>query len=467
MKLFFLVSFLLNISLYANNCEDRVIEVFNNIISSIGNNSLLEPKLKFSSEERSAAYISGVTITVERKLINLFCDEDNFEDKIAFILSHELGHYYLQHDWMSNTGLSYASTVGKSLKYKSYSLEEIKEAESQADIYAGFYGKIAGYKTLEFAESTLDRVYESYKLPRILKKYPSYDERVQIINDKIDQANKLTTVFEIANILINLEKYDLAIDAFLEILINKFNSREIYNNLGLSYLMYGISISEDKISSLLYPLRIDFQTRATVSKTRSNLTDSPERMILQSKKYFEKSIALDKDYLPAVQNLYVSNMLLAVSVENRNDILMNIINDSNLNLQTKVDFEVVNEILNNTKLKKVQKIAKKGSYISKLNSQQIPLELNTKDLNKTDLLSKLKIKSEYADYILMGKPDSKLKLKDMIYNFKKIKDIEIIELTKKTSILKITKELYESNFNEQEKTNFKITPYGIYTLLNN
>ena len=93
MKLFFLVSFLLNISLYANNCEDRVIEVFNNIISSIGNNSLLEPKLKFSSEERSAAYISGVTITVERKLINLFCDEDNFEDKIAFILSHELGHY--------------------------------------------------------------------------------------------------------------------------------------------------------------------------------------------------------------------------------------------------------------------------------------------------------------------------------------------------------------------------------------
>ena len=296
---------------------------------------------------------------------------------------------------MSNTGLSYASTVGKSLKYKSYSLEEIKEAESQADIYAGFYGKIAGYKTLEFAESTLNRVYESYKLPRILKKYPSYDERVKIINDKIDQAYKLTTVFEIANILINLEKYDLAIDAFLEILINKFNSREIYNNLGLSYLMYGISISEDQISSLLYPLHIDYQTRATVSKTRSNLTDSPERMILQSKKYFEKSIALDKDYLPAVQNLYVSNMLLAVSVENRNDILMNIINDSNLNLQTKVDFEVVNEILNNTKLKKVQKIAKKGSYISKLNSQQIPSELNIKYFNKSDLLTKLKIKSEY------------------------------------------------------------------------
>ena len=67
-------------------------------------------------------------------------------------------------------------------------------------------------------------------------------------------------------------------------------------------------------------------------------------------------------------------MLLAVSVENRNDILMNIINDSNLNPQTKVDFEVVNEILNNTKLKKIQKIAKKGSHISKLNSQQIPSE---------------------------------------------------------------------------------------------
>ena len=67
----------------------------------------------------------------------------------------------------------------------------------------------------------------------------------------------------------------------------------------------------------------------------------------------------------------------------------------------------------------------------------------------------------------MGDPDSKLKLKGFTYNFKTINDIEIIELNKKTSILKIPKVIYDVNFNEQEKINFKVTPYGIFTLMPN
>ena len=221
-KSIILLSLFFNSFLFANNCEDRVKKVFNNIIESIGNNSLMEPDLIFSNEEKSAAYMSGKSITIEYKLISLFCKEDNFEDKIAFILSHELAHYYLQHGWMINTGLSYASEVGKSLKYKSYSYEQIKVAESQADIYAGFYGKIAGYKTLEFAETTLNKVYESYNLPKKLKKYPSYEDRVSIINDKKEQANRLAKVFEIANILFKLTFFLIA-SATSKILFGMFS----------------------------------------------------------------------------------------------------------------------------------------------------------------------------------------------------------------------------------------------------
>ena len=467
MKLLFTTFLLINISLFGNNCENKVQEVFNNIILSIGNNSIPEPELIFSSEERSAAYMSEESITIEYKLINLFCVEDNFEDKIAFILSHELAHYYLQHGWMLNTGLSYASTVGKSLKYKSYDLEEIKEAESQADIYAGFYGKIAGYKTLQFAEYTLNSVYESYNLPRSLKKYPSYDERVKIINDKKDQANNLATVFEIGNILIKLEKYDLAIDAFRVILASKFNSREIYNNLGLSYLMYGISISEDKLSKLIYPVYIDFQTRATVSKTRSTLNDSPEKMILKAKNYFERSINLDSDYIPAMQNLFVSKMLLEKSAKSREVLVEEIQNNSKLDSQTKVDFEVINEIFNDTKLRKVQKLAKNGSSNSRLNTDSNLLGLETNRLTNDQLLKKLNINSELSDYLFYGKPDKKITVNNnkLIYKFKMFGDIELIELDKKHSILKIPKIIYDNNFSEIEKNIFKITPYGVYVLI--
>jgi len=462
-KSIIILSLFFNNFLFANNCEDRVKKVFNNIIESIGNNSLMEPDLIFSNEEKSAAYMSGESITIEYKLISLFCEEENFEDKIAFILSHELAHYYLQHGWMLNTGLSYASKVGKSLKYKSYSYEEIKEAESQADIYAGFYGKIAGYKTLEFAETTLNKVYESYNLPKNLKKYPSYEDRVAIINDKKEQANRLAKVFEIANILFKLKEYKLSIDAFKTILASNFNSREIYNNLGLNYLMYGISISEPKISKLLYPVSLDLQTRAFVSKTRSSLTDSPKDMIKRSKKYFERSINLDKKYIPARQNLFVSDLLLAKSIDVKNN-LINDINKSLLTKQTKVDFKVINKLLNNIKIRKIKKIAKKGTYLSKLNVSDITNELTNKVFNKKNLLNKLNIEAELSYYINFGGPDKKIK--ETNFRLKTIKDIEVIWLSKKKSLLKIPENLY-NNFNAEEKSNFITTSIGIYTLINN
>ena len=59
-----------------------------------------------------------------------------------------LAHYYLEHSWMSNTGLSYASSIGEFVEDSSYSLDQRKLSESQADLYAGFYGQIAGYNTL-------------------------------------------------------------------------------------------------------------------------------------------------------------------------------------------------------------------------------------------------------------------------------------------------------------------------------
>ena len=466
-KLIIILSLFFNPFLFANNCEDRVKKVFSNIIESIGNNSVFPPNLIFSDLEKNAAYMSGESITIEYKLISLFCEEENFEDKIAFILSHELAHYYLQHDWMLNTGLSYASKVGKSLKYKSYSYDEIKEAESQADIYAGFYAMITGYKPLEFAETTLNKVYESYNLPRDLKKYPSYEDRVTIINDKKKQVNELATMFEIANILFKLKKYSLSKDAFEAILKSKFNSREIYNNLGLSYLMYGISISESKISNLLFPVSIDLETRASISKTRSTFTHSPKEMIENSKKYFEISISLDKNYIPAKQNLFVSDMLLAESIEVKK-YLMNDINKSVLTEQTKVDFEVINELLNNTKLKKVKKIARNGSYLSKLNSQENPAESTNKAFNQKELLNKLKIDSELSRYLYLGgEPDKRIIVKDLIYKIKIIKGIEVIQVNNKTSLLKISENLYNNNFNEEEKSNFITTSLGIYTLINN
>ena len=58
-KSLFFVFFLVHTSSYANNCNETVKEIYQNIISSIGNNSLLEPNLQFSTQERSVAFMSS------------------------------------------------------------------------------------------------------------------------------------------------------------------------------------------------------------------------------------------------------------------------------------------------------------------------------------------------------------------------------------------------------------------------
>ena len=104
----------------------------------------------FSDGESSVAYMSSEGITIEQKAIDLFCNQANFEDKIAYVLLMNLAHYYLEHSWMSNTGLSYASSIGEFVEDSSaYILRNKRNlSESQADLYAGFYGQIAGYNTL-------------------------------------------------------------------------------------------------------------------------------------------------------------------------------------------------------------------------------------------------------------------------------------------------------------------------------
>ena len=111
--------------IFANDCEKKVNEIYKKLTYSIGNNFPFPPDLKIVNDTTNVAYISDKGIVIEKKLINLFCGENNFEDKIAYVLSHELAHHYLSHSWMRNTSLGYASSIGDFIE--KMQLVEIKE----------------------------------------------------------------------------------------------------------------------------------------------------------------------------------------------------------------------------------------------------------------------------------------------------------------------------------------------------
>ena len=136
---------LFSVLAYGQNCETRVEKIFDNLIEGIGNKSIYPPSLEFSLEKNNGVYLSDSTVTIEIELIELFCYDKNFDDKIAYILAHELAHHYLNHSWMTNTSLGYSSSIGEFIDDNSpiYSKNQRKLSESQADLFAGFYGMIS------------------------------------------------------------------------------------------------------------------------------------------------------------------------------------------------------------------------------------------------------------------------------------------------------------------------------------
>ena len=64
------------------NCEKKVKEVYQKIISSIGNNFPAPPNLVITKSKKSPATISSNKIFIEEKYIFHLCSDPNFEDKL-------------------------------------------------------------------------------------------------------------------------------------------------------------------------------------------------------------------------------------------------------------------------------------------------------------------------------------------------------------------------------------------------
>ena len=449
-KKIFLV-FLLSITFSkAQDCATEVKDIYKNIVKSVGNSFPPPPKLIISEKKRAVAYLNREGITIETAVIDLFCGKKNFEDKIAYVISHELAHHYLSHSWMRNTSLGYVSAIGEFVDNQASSYDQRKLAETSADLFGGFFGQIAGYNVLSYGKEGLEEIYNHYKLPREIKGYPSFDDRINIINSQIDEANKLTTLFNIGNILMMLGKYDEAKLCFEDIL-KKFTSREIYNNLGLVFLLKAISISDPKISKFVYPLSIDFQTRADISATRSgDLLNDANKLFGYAKEQFNQSIRLDEDYYFAKKNILILEFIQALKDNMENDFLKTE-NFQFLDQATQVDLEVISGLNQNKSRKKLLKIGKGGSYVTKKNL--VYNEEKAKVFTKKDPKQIFDI--DISKYIFSGLPKPYKKIKtnygDLKLTIKDYDKYSLISVERNRKSLYVVKSKIDYNFKGQIK----------------
>ena len=361
-----------------DNCNSRVEAIYDAIIESVGNKTPVKPRLKITDSKSRVAYISRGEISIEQKTIDLFCQEENFQSKIAYILSHEIAHHYLRHDWMKNSGLLYNSEIKDFVRNNNDSIQR-KIAETEADAFAGFFSLKAGYKSLNYAEEVLTRLYKEYKIPKVIPGYPSLSERIEIINSNIKKADNLSRIFEVGNLALACGKLSVATNAFEDILNDDFNSREIYNNLGVAYLLTAIENLSEELSKFSYPVFIDQVTRADLSKTRSSGFINPLDHLEKAEENFSLAIEIDKGYGDPKFNILISKLISGKVNGVLSKEFISKIETLDLDENRKNDLKILYYLFNDKK-KKASKILDNASIISRFNyDQSIEVEIPNSD----------------------------------------------------------------------------------------
>jgi tetratricopeptide (TPR) repeat protein len=254
-------------------------------------------------------------IAIDERVYDLFASLGSDRDNaVAFLLGHELAHFYLRHGWVGDFGNSFAAyEMGKKMM-RVASYEEVIKCEAEADYFGGFYGFLAGYDTLGLAPTVLDMIYASYRLPDKIPNYPTRGERKEIAAKTERNLRKMVPVFETANRLLLLEKYGEAARLF-EYLTQLFPSREMFNNAGVAYALEALRLFTKSEAVFSYPFEFDTETRLHGTATRVKgvrteaLLKERRRLLDAAEEKFDKALQQDKGYSVALINMAAVNNL--------------------------------------------------------------------------------------------------------------------------------------------------------------
>lgn len=238
-------------------------------------------------------------------------------DALSVFLGHELGHYY-----------SYNSNQ---TRFKDQFIQDIKfgfcqnrQFEAEADIFAGFAGHLAGYKTIEMSKDVLRKMYHYFELSaESTTKYVSLENRIAIADSVQVTLEDYLSVFDAGMVLVANSDYVEAKYCFDFLrLPNVFPTPVMHNNYGAVLLVEGLSY--EKVS---YPVLFDDDSRLrAVDRSSFSGISEEERnseFFLKAKLAFEEAIRLDSTYWVSQFNLACVEAELG-NIQEANNLLKNL-----------------------------------------------------------------------------------------------------------------------------------------------
>ena len=286
-------------------------EVFDRLVEARGDGGMLTPQLAFVNTEGELASFSGRTVYLGEKAydvcVSFGADSIN---ALAALLSHELIHYYSGHTWEQEFSRNFAGSAV---------VEEIKddwlEDDVQADVWGGLLAYSAGFRTAEVLPDFLPALYDAYGKKEDLPGYPVLAERIDMARNSGHRLQTLLDLFETANYLVALERYDEAVELYNLVLAEGYRSRELYNNLGVYHVLAAVKLFPPEQVKWGFPVELDAEARIS-RQTRGgqgSAKEQREAWLAKAKDLFEKAYNLDEQYAPALVNLGCVHLLLGIS----------------------------------------------------------------------------------------------------------------------------------------------------------
>jgi len=199
--LLLVISFVYSQSGHATNNllnESNINRVFFKLTQAVGDNSRALPKIVIRPNKRFGASYrrSENTIFIDQAAIDI-CETFGVdaESALAFLMGHELTHYYQKHDWQE-AGFA-TSFITAQATFQAHIHQE-----SEADTYSAFIAHLAGYETIRIIPELLEKIYIGYELKsKDLTAYPSLAERKAVANKVCKTVQGLIDIYQAANYL--------------------------------------------------------------------------------------------------------------------------------------------------------------------------------------------------------------------------------------------------------------------------
>lgn len=294
--------------------KEKVVRlVYSRLIKAIGD-ARPAPVLQFVCDSTGTANRvawfdpTTKTIAIEEQAYDI-CSNSGPDslNALAFLLGHELAHYYKDHAWGGDFGSGNADlSSGRAIGRTSGTLDEMLRMETQADEFGAFFGHLAGYHSLAIAPALLPAIYEGFRLSQRLNGYPSLTERVTIARRSAERLESLIPLFESAERLLVIGGYRQAGVLFDEV-ARVFPSREVLANAGVARALEATTLLDVHEWPWIFPFEIDgttrLQTRPSRGGTDETQTQRRTHLLEEARILLEQARDRDPDYTPVLTNL--------------------------------------------------------------------------------------------------------------------------------------------------------------------